>query len=73
MSQQALSDIKQPLMKLVTVGAEEKIVGCHLFDESAVEIPQGFAVAIKMGACKADFDNTITIHPINGEEPISIM
>ncbi len=71
---QALSETKQKThMKLVTVGADEKIVGCHLFGESADEILQGFAVAIKMGANKADFDNTIAIHPTNGEELVTMI
>ena len=70
---QALSDIKQATtMKLVAVGENEKIVGCHLFGESSDEILQGFAVAIKMGATKKDFDNTIAIHPTNAEELVTM-
>ncbi len=70
---QALSTAKQPTtMKLVTVGSEEKIVGCHLFGESSDEILQGFAVAIKMGATKKDFDDTVAIHPTNAEELVTM-
>jgi len=70
---QALSDVKQPTtMKLVTVGDDEKIIGCHLFGESSDEILQGFAVAIKMGATKKDFDDTIAIHPTNAEELVTM-
>jgi len=70
---QALSIDKQPTtMKLITVGKDEKIVGCHLFGESSDEILQGFAVAIKMGATKKDFDDTIAIHPTNAEELVTM-
>ena len=70
---QALSTTKQATtMKLVTVGKNEKIVGCHLFGESSDEILQGFAVAIKMGATKQDFDDTVAIHPTNAEELVTM-
>ncbi|MDH5435963.1 MAG: glutathione-disulfide reductase [Gammaproteobacteria bacterium] len=59
-------------MKLVTVGAKEKIVGCHIIGTGADEMMQGFAVAIKMGATKADFDNTVAIHPTSGEELVTM-
>jgi len=70
---QALSTDKQPTtMKLITVGKDEKVVGCHLFGESSDEILQGFAVAIKMGATKKDFDDTVAIHPTNAEELVTM-
>jgi glutathione reductase (NADPH) len=70
---QALSETKQPTtMKLVTVGKEEKVVGCHLFGQDSDEILQGFAVAIKMGATKKDFDDTVAIHPTNAEELVTM-
>ena len=59
-------------MKLVTVGAEEKVVGCHIIGTGADEMLQGFAVAIKMGATKADFDNTVAIHPTSAEELVTM-
>lgn len=59
-------------MKLVTVGAEERVVGCHLVGMGADEMLQGFAVAIKMGATKADFDNTVAIHPTSAEELVTM-
>ncbi|MDH5614550.1 MAG: glutathione-disulfide reductase, partial [Gammaproteobacteria bacterium] len=59
-------------MKLVTVGAKEKIVGCHIIGTGADEMLQGFAVAIKMGATKADFDNTVAIHPTSSEELVTM-
>ncbi|HIL92650.1 MAG TPA: glutathione-disulfide reductase [Cycloclasticus sp.] len=70
---QALSATKQPTtMKLVTVGKEEKVVGCHLFGQDSDEILQGFAVAIKMGATKQDFDDIVAIHPTNAEELVTM-
>lgn len=56
------------VMKLVTVGAREKVVGCHIIGAQADEMIQGFAVAVKMGATKKDFDMTIAIHPTSAEE-----
>lgn len=64
---------RQPtLMKLVTVGEREKIVGCHLIGRGVDEIVQGFAVALKMGATKADLDNTVAIHPTSAEELVTM-
>lgn len=69
----ALSPYAQPTaMKLVTVGAEEKVVGCHIIGMGADEMLQGFAVALKMGATKKDFDNTIAIHPTSAEELVTL-
>ena len=45
-------------MKLVTVGDEQRVVGCHVIGSGADEMLQGFAVAIAMGANKSDFDDT---------------
>ncbi|MGB5339536.1 MAG: glutathione-disulfide reductase, partial [Gammaproteobacteria bacterium] len=55
-------------MKLVCAGSDEKVVGIHIIGDNADEMLQGFAVAVKMGATKADFDNTIAIHPSSAEE-----
>ena len=69
----ALGEHKQPsAMKLVTVGADEKIVGCHVIGDGADEMMQGFAVAIGMGACKKDFDDTVAIHPTSAEELVTM-
>lgn len=69
----ALTEHKSPtVVKLVTVGEQEKIVGCHVIGLQADEIIQGFAVAIKMGASKKDFDNTVAIHPTAGEELVTL-
>lgn len=59
-------------MKLVTVGAHEKVVGCHVIGPGADEMLQGFAVAINMGATKADFDKTVAIHPTSAEELVTL-
>ena len=59
-------------MKLVVAGEEEKIVGCHIIGAGADEMLQGFAVAIKMGATKSDFDNTVAIHPTSAEELVTM-
>lgn len=56
------------LMKLVCVGPEERIVGLHVAGIGADEMLQGFAVAMSMGATKADFDATVAIHPTSSEE-----
>jgi glutathione reductase (NADPH) len=59
-------------MKLVCVGSEEKVVGVHLIGHSSDEILQGFAVAVKMGACKRDLDDTVAIHPTIAEELVTM-
>ncbi|MCG8488489.1 MAG: glutathione-disulfide reductase [Chromatiales bacterium] len=59
-------------MKLVTVGAREKVVGCHVIGIGADEMLQGFAVAMRMGATKKDFDDTIAIHPSAAEELVTM-
>jgi len=67
-------DHKPPtLAKLVTEGENEKIVGCHIAGDFADEIIQGFAVAVKMGATKKDFDNTVAIHPTAAEELVTLV
>lgn len=59
-------------MKLVCQGENEKIVGLHGLGKGLDEMVQGFAVAIKMGATKADFDNTVAIHPTGSEEFVTM-
>ena len=58
--------------KLVCAGVEEKVVGLHMIGMGADEIMQGFGVAIKMGATKADFDSCVAIHPTAGEELVTM-
>jgi len=59
-------------MKLVCVGEEQRVAGIHLIGDNVDEMLQGFAVALKMGATKADFDNTVAIHPISAEELVTM-
>ena len=59
-------------MKLVCAGENEKVVGIHMVGDNVDEMLQGFAVAMKMGASKADFDNTIAIHPTSAEELVTL-
>ncbi|MDH3545644.1 MAG: glutathione-disulfide reductase [Gammaproteobacteria bacterium] len=69
----ALGEKKQrSAMKLITVGEDERIVGCHVIGDGADEMMQGFAVAIRMGATKADFDDTVAIHPTSAEELVTM-
>ncbi|MBT8132688.1 MAG: glutathione-disulfide reductase [Gammaproteobacteria bacterium] len=58
--------------KLVVVGKDERIVGCHVLGPGADEMLQGYAVAIRMGATKADFDDTVAIHPTAAEEVVTL-
>jgi len=59
-------------MKLVCVGPDQRIVGCHIIGTGADEMLQGFAVAIRMGATKRDFDDTVAIHPTSSEELVTM-
>ena len=69
----ALSEHKSPtVVKLVTVGNHERIVGVHIIGDAADEIIQGFAVAVNMGACKRDLDETVAIHPTAAEELVTL-
>jgi glutathione reductase (NADPH) len=69
----ALSSAKpRTAMKLVTVGPEQRVVGCHVIGPGADEMLQGFAVAVSMGARKVDFDDTVAIHPTSAEEFVTM-
>ncbi len=69
----AVSERKSPtVVKLVVTGPSEKVIGCHVVGDAADEMIQGFAVAVKMGATKADFDNTVAIHPTAAEELVTL-
>lgn len=59
-------------LKLVVTGPEEKVVGIHIVGDGADEMLQGFAVAVQMGATKADLDATIAIHPSSSEELVTM-
>ena len=60
-------------MKLVVQGVEEKVVGVHMIGAGVDEMLQGFAVAVKMGATKKDFDDTVAIHPTSSEELVTLV
>ena len=59
-------------LRLITLGEEEKVIGLHGIGEGIDEMIQGFAVAVKMGATKADFDATVAIHPTASEEFVTM-
>jgi glutathione reductase (NADPH) len=59
-------------MKLVCVGEEERVVGIHCIGMGVDEMMQGFGVAMKMGATKADFDSCVAIHPTASEELVTM-
>lgn len=69
----ALTSQRQPTrMKLICTGENQKVVGLHSIGFASDEILQGFAVAMKMGATKADFDSCIAIHPTSSEELVTL-
>jgi glutathione reductase (NADPH) len=59
-------------IKLVTEGAGRRIVGLHVIGMGADEMLQGFAIAVRMGATKRDFDDTVAIHPTSAEELVTL-
>jgi glutathione reductase (NADPH) len=59
-------------MKIVCLGKDERVIGCHVIGDGADEMLQGFAVAIRMGATKRDFDDTVAIHPTSSEELVTM-
>jgi len=66
-------EAKKPMaMKLVCAGEEERVVGLHVIGIAADEMLQGFGIALKMGATKADFDNAVAIHPTAAEEFVTM-
>ncbi len=67
-----LEDKKPTKYKIVCEGRNERVVGLHLIGQGSSEILQGFGVAIKMGATKADFDSCIAIHPTSAEELVTM-
>ena len=66
------SDKPRTAMKMVTAGSNELIVGLHVIGVGADEMLQGFAVAVKMGATKADFDSCVALHPTAAEEFVTL-
>jgi len=69
----SVSKVKEKTaMKLVCLLPEERVVGLHIIGKGADEMVQGFSVAVKMGATKEDFDNTVAIHPTSSEEFVTM-
>jgi len=60
------------VMKLVCKGKEQTVVGLHMMGRGCDEMLQGFGVAVKMGATKADFDSCVAIHPTSSEEFVTM-
>ncbi|EFY95687.1 glutathione reductase [Metarhizium robertsii] len=58
--------------KLIVTGPEERVVGLHIMGQGSGEMLQGFGVAVKMGATKADFDSCVAIHPTSAEELVTL-
>ncbi len=63
---------ERTFMKLVVDAKSERVLGAHMVGQDAAEIIQGLAIAIKIGATKAQFDATVGIHPTAGEEFVTM-
>ncbi|MEL6778500.1 MAG: glutathione-disulfide reductase [Cyanobacteria bacterium J06597_16] len=63
---------EKTLMKLIVRTEDDRILGAHMVGDHAAEIIQGVAIALKMGATKADFDATVGIHPSSAEEFVTM-
>ncbi len=64
--------IEKSLMKILVDGDSDRVIGLHVVGPEAAEIVQGFAVAVRAGLTKADFDRTIGIHPTSSEELVTM-
>ena len=60
------------MVKLVVDQKTDKVLGCHIFGQSAAEIIQVVGIALKMGATKAEFDQTVAVHPTAAEELVTM-
>jgi glutathione reductase (NADPH) len=63
---------ERTFMKLVVDAGTDRVVGCHMLGPDAPEIIQGLAIAVKCGATKRQFDQTIGIHPSAAEEFVTM-
>ena len=72
MYQIAPSDKPKTFYKVICAGPDEKVVGIHMIGRASDEILQGFGVAMKMGATKADLDSVVAIHPTAAEELVTL-
>ena len=68
----SLENLEKTLMKLIVNEKTQKVIGAHMIGPDSAEIIQGIAIAIKAGALKSDFDNTIGIHPSSAEEFVTM-
>jgi len=60
------------LIKMIVDAATDRVLGCHFVGPSASELVQLVAIAVKMGATKADFDATVALHPTLAEEVVTL-
>jgi glutathione reductase (NADPH) len=60
------------MMKLIVVGAEERVLGIQMVGKDAAEIIQGMSLVVTMGGCKKDLDNTMAMHPTAAEEFVTM-
>jgi glutathione reductase (NADPH) len=63
---------ERTFMKLIVERASQRVVGAHMIGPDAGEVIQGVAIAVKLGATKADFDTTLGIHPTAAEEFVTL-
>jgi glutathione reductase (NADPH) len=63
---------EKTLMKLIVDSKTDRVLGIHMVGSDAAEIIQGFAVALKTGATKTDFDRTVAVHPSSAEEFVTM-
>src|SRR5690606_25329547 len=63
---------EKTLMKLIVERKTDRVIGCHVFGPDAAEIVQMAAIAMRMGATKADFDATMALHPSAAEELVTM-
>ena len=63
---------ERTLMKLVVDARSDRVLGCHMLGPDAPEIIQGLAIAVKCGATKRMFDETVGIHPSAAEEFVTM-
>ena len=63
---------ERSFMRIIVDSASDKVVGVHMVGQDSAEIMQGIAIAVKMGATKADFDATVGIHPTAAEEFVTM-
>merc|ERR1711871_121435 len=65
-------DKERSHVKMICQGKDDHVVGLHIVGMAADEMLQGFGVAMKMNATKADFDSCVAIHPVAAEEVVTI-